>query len=439
MGSGPSAPPPPAPPNYQPMADASKANAESYERIMREQLDWAKTQYADNKPYSDDFRNKAMATLDENTQNSRNQLARYESLYHPLEERVLQDANNWDSAGRKQQMRDRTAATVNQQFDAADAAATRDLEGFGVDPSSTRFAALNRGSKLARAAATASAADNSDMALDREGMQLRMGATQMGKGQNATALGWQQAGTAAGGAGINAGNATTSGAAGSLGNPMGWAGATNSAIGTWGNVVNQGYQNQLNAYTAGNAALAQNANQSSGMGSIAGLAGGLGMMALMAEDGGEIPGSPSGPDAVDAAGQYLDESMSPSGGAETDDIPAVAPGGAVARLNQGEWVMPKRTVEFYGTKGMQAIIDKGDKAMGIEPQPPAAPEIKPVQKFAAGGAVSRRNGPSVATPSFHMPRMTGTGIHNMVLRAPMDRANVTSGINGFRRGVARAA
>jgi hypothetical protein len=171
-------------------------------------------------------------------------------------------------------------------------------------------------------------------------------------------------------------------------------------------------------------------NQGGGM--MGGGGGGGGMMGGMFEEGGEVDDLPSGPGAVDVAGQYLDEGMSPSGGAETDDIPAVAPGGAVARLNKGEFVMPERTVNFYGTKWMQQQIDKADKQMGIEPQPPAAPEMKPVAQFASGGAVSRGNGSN----AVRAPRMAG--MPRMGTR--MDRPNVTMGIPGaLRRGVSQGA
>jgi hypothetical protein len=67
--------------------------------------------------------------------------------------------------------------------------------------------------------------------------------------------------------------------------------------------------------------------------------------------------------------------MSPSGGAIEDDIPAELPDGGPARLNAGEFVMPKRTVAWYGEKGMQAFIDKADKEMGLPKQPKAEPEV----------------------------------------------------------------
>jgi hypothetical protein len=386
--------PPPAP-NYQPIADASRQQAEWQRQIAEEQLQWAKDQYADNKPYSDQVRQRMLETLDKNTKESDDQLARYKSLYHPVEDAFVKDVMDYDSAGRKEDQRTGAMAQVGQAYDAANANAERALEANGVDPSEVRSGALNLGAKLSRAAAQAAAGTTSDRAIDSNALALKANALGIGKGQPAQALGFQTAGTQAGMGGVQAGNSTTAGAAGSLGNGLGWSNAATNSIGTWGQVLNAGYQNQLAGFNASQ-------NSSNGMSQLAGTAAGLGMMAMMAADGGSIPDEDEvealqdraialpgyygdddedddgtdpmlddGDDddtqmmarggTVGAQGLHIDPSMSPSGGRAVDDVPAVGPGGMPIKLNADEFVIPDRAVKWFGEKFFQNLIAKADK------------------------------------------------------------------------------
>ena len=89
------------------------------------------------------------------------------------------------------------------------------------------------------------------------------------------------------------------------------------------------------------------------------------------QEGGAIPD-----DEMD--GQYLPEEMSPSGGAIEDDIDAeIADSGRPAKLNAGEFVVPKDVVSWLGEKGLQNIIMKARKEMGDPDQAPAQPEMGP--------------------------------------------------------------
>ena len=56
--------------------------------------------------------------------------------------------------------------------------------------------------------------------------------------------------------------------------------------------------------------------------------------------------------------------MSPSGGDEVDDVPAM--------VSEGEFVIPERTVDWFGEKYFQNLIAKSDKDR--EKQTVAAPE-----------------------------------------------------------------
>jgi hypothetical protein len=88
------------------------------------------------------------------------------------------------------------------------------------------------------------------------------------------------------------------------------------------------------------------------------------------EDGGAV-------DDINGGGGAVPADMSPSGGAAIDDVDAVAPGGP-AKLNAGEFVVPKDVTAWYGEKFMQNLIMKArneKQGAGAKPQQkPAGPE-----------------------------------------------------------------
>src|SRR5262245_58058576 len=78
----------------------------------------------------------------------------------------------------------------------------------------------------------------------------------------------------------------------------------------------------------------------------------------MMKDGGEVP----------MAGQTVPPSMSPSGGAQVDDVRARIDGNPrkLAAINTGEFIMPKRTTDWFGEKFFQNLVMKADKEMAGE-------------------------------------------------------------------------
>jgi len=361
----------PAAPNYQPLADASKQQAEYMRQIAQEQMQWAKDQYADNKPYADRVKAGMLDMLDFNTDTAKRDRARYEDLYQPVEDKQIETAMEWDSPERKSRQAGMAGARVGAAYDAADAEATRQLESFGIDPSAVRYGALNRGSKLARAAAQSGAMTKSDSDIDTQAVALRGDVINTGKGYPASIGG--QFGTAAGAgtAGVNAGNSTTQTAAGSLGNPLGWSNGSTGALANWGNVLNAGYQAQLGQFNA-------NQNSSQGWGQLLGT--GVGLATAFLEDGGDIN------EAVDltSGGNYINPEASPSMGTAVDDVPAELPNGGKAMLNVDEFIMPDYATRFYGTKYFQGLIDKAAVELGMPPKEAKPKASKPIDKRISG-------------------------------------------------------
>lgn len=348
MGGKSKAPPPP---DYSGVANASAESARLSFQLGQDQLAWAKEQYNLDRELTDGVVNLIYDQAVEQDANAREDRARYENVYQPLEDELVRDAKDFASPERRATEMGRAQANVAQQFDGQRQAAQQALESYGVDPTSTRYQALDIGMRAAQGAAQAAAGNQAGQMVDAQGRALRSEAINVGRGypgQIATQYG--QA-TAAGNSAVSNQLATTASGANTMGTPTQWQGLGNQALGVWGNTLNMGYQNQLAQYNA-------NKSNSSGVGSALGLVSGFAskiLPVMSLEDGGAIEGN-------EMMDRTVEPEHSPTGGAAIDDVPA--------RLNVGEFVMPKQAVEWYGEKFFQNLIAKAEKERGGAPGKP---------------------------------------------------------------------
>lgn len=407
----------PSPPDYGPLAAASEKSAKYSYNLGKEQLAWAKKQYNLDSATVNKFMKRAFATQAEQMKMAREQQqwgredrARYERLFQPLEGDLVRDAKaNMETQRRlreeaapiRQAMLDeakrygdpafreaeagRAMADVGAQMDGARRAALTNLESFGINPSATRYAALDMGAGLSRAAAQAAAgnmrrdqvdatrAGYQDRALGMvanqealaqgvrsEGINVGRGYPSQAMGAMGGAAGSYAGSVGSGAAGVGARQQQTQLGSQMMGTPVQWQGMGNNAVGMWGDILNAGYNNQLNAWQA-------NQQASSGIGSLLGM--GMGMFAQkmpMLAGGGEVPdeemGMPmDGPMmGAPAVGNAVPEQASPSGGQGIDDVDA--------KLTVGEFVVPKDVTDWYGEKYMHGLIVKARKEMETLPQ-----------------------------------------------------------------------
>lgn len=290
-----------------------------------EQLAWAKEQYANDRSIIDPIVNGFMADARDTSENARRDRERYEQIFQPLEDDLAREAAEYATPELRERKMGEAGAAVAQQFNIQRENAQRELEAYGIDPSATRYAALDSGMRVQQAAAQASASNAAGELVDQTARALRSEAINVGRGypgqiqgSYGTSLGFGQGAGNQQLAGTQVGNQTRQTAQGSFG-------LQNQAIGQWGNTLNTGYQNQLDAWNA-------TQSQSSGWGSALGIVGGL-----LFEDG----------------GMAIPEGASPSQGENVDDVPA--------RLNVGEFVVPKDVVDWYGQKHMYSLVDKAAK------------------------------------------------------------------------------
>lgn len=350
MGGKAKAPPPP---DYSALAAASERAAEFSYKLGREQLDWAKEQYAMDRDVTDRVIGRAMTIMEDNQRNAQEDRNFYVQNYRPLEQDLIRDAATYGSAERREVEMGRAEANVAEQYEQARKAATRNLESFGIDPSSTRYAALDLGARTSQAAATAAAGNQANAQVDAVSRALRSEAINVGKGYPGQVAATYGTALQGGNSAVNSGLATTASGANTMGTATQWQGLGNQSIGTWGNILNQSYSNQLDAWKANN-------SSSSGWGGVAGAVLGAGLnMAMKMEDGGAVPtdGTPGG---------HVPPDASPTGGKAIDDVPA--------RLTAGEFVVPKDVVAWKGEEYFQKLIQGSRKA---KTDAPAKPSVGP--------------------------------------------------------------
>lgn len=328
-------------------AQAAAQQTQLNSQIAQQQLAWAQKTYADNQKQIQPIIDRTIRGMDQQYDYATQQKDFWDQNYKGIEEDFANQAQNWDTPQRREQRAGEAAADVSQQFEGARQAAAQQLKDYGVDPSSGRYASTDFASRITQAATAAGAQNMARRGVEQEGLQLKQAAINTGRGySNAINQTWGTAGNSGNSA---VGNLNASAMTGSqmMGNPTAWAGNANSALGTWGNIANNNYSNYMQGYQFANTP------QSSGLGSALGLAGGMAMSAMKFEEGGPVP-----PDA------------SPSAGAAVDDVPA--------RINVGEFVVPKEAVSWFGEKYMHDLIIKAQKERSqVEQQSGAVPDVTP--------------------------------------------------------------
>lgn len=352
----------PPPPDYSEIAAASEKAAEFSFNLGKEQLAWAQRQYASDREILDKVVNSALKRQETNDASALKDRERYENIYQPLEDDLAAEARDYASPDRQEFEMGRAAATVAQQFDGARRAALTNLESYGIDPSSTRFAALDLGTRIDQAAAQAGAANMQRGRTEDVGRALRTEAINVGRGYPGQIAGTYATAQQAGNAGANTQLAGTASGAATMGTGTQWNQQGIGALGTWGNTLNMGYENQMQQFNA-------NQQASSGLGGLLGA--GLGIMSnagLAFEDGGAVPVMGRGALPVTSPGNSVPRAASPSMGRAVDDVPA--------NLTAGEFVMPKEAVSWYGEKYFQGLIEKakaGKAGAGAKPAPVRVP------------------------------------------------------------------
>lgn len=258
-----------AAPDYTPVAASNEAAANIAAQVSREQLAWAKEQYAQDKAQTQQYLDVMMNTMNREADAAAADRQRYQQVFQPIEDQLIQDANTAGSVQKQEEAAGRAAADVTGAFEAQRKGALQQLESYGIDPSMARAGALDRAVRTAEGAATAGAANQARIEQENIGRALRGEAVNIGKGYPGQIA--QAYGTAiqSGGSGINANLQTTQTGAGTMGTGVQWSGQQGAFLNNWGQNLN----GQGQVYAANQNA---QANRQAGWGALAGSVLGLG-------------------------------------------------------------------------------------------------------------------------------------------------------------------
>lgn len=195
--------------------------------------------------------------------------SRYDEVFKPMEDELIQEAKDYDSAERQQEVSSEARADVLRNTQLAKEAAQRQQASMGVNPNSGRFQATSQANDTQAALAAAGAENVARNQVRDKGYAMRADAVNMGRGLPSQAAGAAGLGLQAGSSAVGstmAGNAAFHQNNQIMG--QGFSGAMQGQAGMAG-TLNQQYGNQLAGWQAQQQAIGASA---------AGLFGGLGQL-----------------------------------------------------------------------------------------------------------------------------------------------------------------
>ena len=317
------------------IGQAARANAET----AKEALAWYKDLYTnellpmqkEQQALGRTLIDRYLSNMDKQQQFADKQNAYYEQTFQPVEQQMVRDAMDYDSAGNIQRRSGIAAANVEQQFSNAQQENARNLSRYGLNPNSSAFAATNerlmRESALQKAGAATGAAFDT---MDR-GIALRAGAANFGRNMPNTAAAYYSGANATGNNAMNTSTQAIN-TANQNANTMGQGFSSfYQGTGSAGNLMLGDYNARMQGYQAD-----QQANS--------GLYQGLGMLGGMAIKSGAF-GLADGGDVHEGAGPVRG-----IGGPVDDKIPAM--------LSNGEYVVPADVVRAKGVEFFDKLKQK---------------------------------------------------------------------------------
>lgn len=211
-------------------------------QVTQEQLNWAKEIYASEAPMreagqrlADDVSRAQLEQMRTQTGIAQKAQEDYDNLYRPLEQGLVKDAQEYDTPAKREAASKQAIASVEQQLGAQRGATMREMERAGVNPASTKTAAIQASLDLNSAKAKAGASHTAAQQVETQGYARRMDAASLGRNiassqGTSAALASQMGGAAVGSTGQ--GMAMAQSGQGLMQNAYG------TAINGWGSVAN---------------------------------------------------------------------------------------------------------------------------------------------------------------------------------------------------------
>ena len=143
------------------------------EQLMQAQYAWGQQQFAQNSQLTNQVVGDLMNLYGSLSGMGTTLMNQYSQYFMPEYQNLVNDANNYSSQARIQQAMGAAESGVAQNFNGQRNAALADLQSFGIDPSSGRYAQLDQAQRTQEAAAAAGAGFQAEQATEATGRALR--------------------------------------------------------------------------------------------------------------------------------------------------------------------------------------------------------------------------------------------------------------------------
>lgn len=231
-------------------AQRTAALAERQQQVSEQELTRARERDARFDPVYERLLAQQEAQGTQNAQFSAEELGRYRTVTRPLQDRVVADANNWDSRAEIERATGTAAATVQGQYDAARDSNVRTMGAMGVSPDSGRGVQGGVDDANSLALMKAGAVNTTTDARKTQGMALRGQAVGMMTGTAGTGLQASQQAVGANNAASAVPGTQTSAYNASMQPALSFSSSAMTGNTAAGNMLNQQYQNQVAANSA---------------------------------------------------------------------------------------------------------------------------------------------------------------------------------------------
>lgn len=179
-------------PDYTPM-----------QAIGREQLDFAKQQYAEMAPLARQVAGQQMAAQQQQMRQAQDYYDYQQQTFRPLERGLVRDAERFNTDAYRETLARDAAAAAGRAFGVTQAASQRAQASMGVNPASGRAMSMANQSNLGLAAQRAGAMTGARNQAEQLGFARRLDVTGLGRGLAGASTAAYQGATGAGTAGIN--------------------------------------------------------------------------------------------------------------------------------------------------------------------------------------------------------------------------------------------
>jgi hypothetical protein len=173
------------------------------QQIGREQLDFAKQQYAEMAPLARQVAAQQMAAQQQQMGQAQDYYDYQQQTFRPLEQGLVRDAERFNTEDYREGMAREAAAAAGRAFGTTQAASQRAQASMGVNPASGRAISMANQTNLGLAAQRANAMTGARTQAEQLGFARRLDVTGLGRNLAGASTAAYQGANAAGSAGIN--------------------------------------------------------------------------------------------------------------------------------------------------------------------------------------------------------------------------------------------